>query len=85
MSSSTRLFSGGTEYYNNGAPAVIVLMRRICPPSKIHADAALFFDLTRWREQLARSIARNNLRHAKRDDRNRGEPDPPLPDVSADC
>jgi adenine-specific DNA-methyltransferase len=26
-----------------------------------HADAALFIDLTHWREQLARSIARNNL------------------------
>ncbi|MFA5346898.1 MAG: hypothetical protein WC294_02070 [Methanoregula sp.] len=26
-----------------------------------HADAALFIDLTCWREQLARSIARNNL------------------------
>ena len=26
-----------------------------------HGDAALFLDLTRWREQLARSIARNNL------------------------
>lgn len=26
-----------------------------------HADAALFLDLTRWREKLARSIARNNL------------------------
>ena len=31
------------------------------PPPKKHADAAFFTDLTRWREQLARSIARNNF------------------------
>ncbi|HUW86407.1 MAG TPA: hypothetical protein VMV55_05965, partial [Methanoregula sp.] len=36
-----------------------------CDKNKIlaqnHADTALLQDLTRWREQLARSIARNNL------------------------
>jgi hypothetical protein len=31
------------------------------PPYPNHGDAALFFDLTRWRERLARSIVRNNL------------------------
>jgi hypothetical protein len=31
------------------------------PNPQNHGDAALFFDLTRWREQLARSIVRNNL------------------------
>ncbi len=31
------------------------------PPQKKHVDAAFFTDITRWREQLARSIARNNL------------------------
>lgn len=30
-------------------------------PNPNHGDAALFFDLTRWREQLGRSIVRNNL------------------------
>nr|WP_320162375.1 TaqI-like C-terminal specificity domain-containing protein [uncultured Methanoregula sp.] len=30
-------------------------------PSADPAETALFYDLTRWREQLARSIARNNL------------------------
>lgn len=31
------------------------------PPPQRHADAVFFSDLTRWRERLARSIARNNL------------------------